>query len=316
MDQSHRVSAWVSLMAAACGWALAPIFIRYMSTVYDPHTQNLLRYVSAALPLLAISLIWFREDLAAAFRGYKGMLGIAVLNVLQQHVWTLGCAGSTATTAQLVSKLSIVFVILFSFFLFREERSVIKSPFYAVGTFLSFLGAAAVISDNPSTMLPSLDFPTLMLLTTALLWAVYTVWAKHLVMNVHPIPMFTVLSVYTTIGFAALSPLTGDTYRLVTAGWYPAALGIVSGLIPIALAHPAFHYAQKNLGSALCTSVALFNPLVTYAIALWFFPDEQMVLTQWLGAALLLLGTLLVVYAGRRNLANGRNGARAPTRNR
>ena len=298
-------------MVAACGWALAPIFIRQLSTIYDPHTQNLLRYASATLPLFVISIIWFRKDLFTSFRGYKGMLGIAALNVLQQHVWTVGCAGSTATTAQFITKLSIVFVILFSFFLFHEERSVIKSPFYAVGTFLSFLGAAAVISDNPSTMVPSLDFPTLMLLATALLWAVYTVWAKHLVMNVHPIPMFTVLSVYTTIGFAVLSPLTGDTYRLVTAGWYPAAVGIVSGLIPIALAHPAFHYAQKNLGSALCTSVALFNPLVTYAIALWIFPDEHMVLTQWLGAALLLLGTLLVIYAGRRNLANGRNGARA-----
>jgi hypothetical protein len=34
-----------------------------------------------------------------------------------------------------------------------------------------------------------------------------------------------------------------------------------------------------------------------------------MVLTQWIGAALLLLGTLLVVYAGRRNLANGRKPA-------
>ena len=304
MNQSQRFSAWVCLMVAACGWALAPIFIRQLSTVYDPHTQNLLRYASATLPLLLISAIWFREDLAAAFRGYKGMLGIAALNVVQQHAWTLGCAGSTATTAQLVMKLSIVFIILFSFFLFHEERSVIKSRIYQFGTLLSFVGAAAVISDNPASIVPNLDFPTLMLLATAILWAVYTVWAKHLVMNVHPVPMFTVLSVYTTIGFAVLSPATGDTSRLVTAGWQPAVIAIVSGLIPIAWAHPSFHYAQKHLGSALCSSVALFNPLVTYAVALWIFPDEHLVLTQWLGAALLLLGTFLVLSAAKSSTAS------------
>ena len=306
MNQSQRFSAWVCLMVAVCGWALAPIFIRQLSTVYDPHTQNLLRYASAALPLLLISVIWFREDLAAAFRGYKGMLGIAALNVVQQHVWTLGCAGSTATTAQLVTKLSIVFIILFSFFLFHEERSVIKSRIYQFGTLLSFAGAAAVISDNPASIVPNLDFPTLMLLATAILWAVYTVWAKHLVMNVHPVPMFTVLSVYTTIGFAVLSPATGDISRLVTAGWQPAVIGIVSGLIPIAWAHPSFHYAQKHLGSALCSSVALFNPLVTYAVAMWIFPDEHLVLTQWLGAALLLLGTFLVLSAAKTSTASQR----------
>jgi drug/metabolite transporter (DMT)-like permease len=293
-------------MVAACGWALAPIFIRQLSTIYDPHTQNLLRYASATLPLFVISIIWFRKDLFTSFRGYKGMLGIAALNVLQQHVWTVGCAGSTATTAQFITKLSIVFVILFSFFLFHEERSVIKSRVYQFGTLLSFAGAAAVISDNPASIVPVLDFPTLMLLATAVLWAAYTVWAKHFVMNVHPIPMFTVLSIYTTLGFAVLSPATGHTFTLVTAGWHPAVIGIVSGLIPIAWAHPSFHYAQKHLGSALCSSVALFNPLVTYAVALWVFPDEHLVLTQWLGAALLLLGTFLVLTAGKRNSADAR----------
>ena len=300
MNSSHRVPAASALVIAASGWALAPIFIRQLSTIYDPHTQNLLRYASAAIPLLLISGVMFREGLRDAFRDYKGMLSISVLNIVQQHTWTLGCAGSTATTAQLVLKLSIVFVILFSFFLFHEERGVIKSPFYLAGTLLSFVGAAAVISDDPTSIVPVLNFPTLMLLVTAVLWAVYAVWAKHLVANIHPVPMFTVLSLYTTIGFAFMSFLTGDPAKIVSVGTYPVVIGVVSGLIPIALAHPAFHFAQKHLGSALCSSVALFNPLLTYAIAMWIFPDEHLVLTQWIGAGVLLLGTLLVIYAGKR----------------
>jgi drug/metabolite transporter (DMT)-like permease len=304
MRQSHRVSASTSLALATAGWALAPIFIRNLSVVYDPHTQNFLRYGSALIPLVVISLVMFRRDLVVAMRDVRGMAGISLLNLVQQYVWTLGCAGSTATTAQLVSKLSIVLVIIFSFALFHEERTVIKSPIYLLGTALSFAGVAAVISRDPKSIVPALDTPTLMLLATAVLWAVYTVWAKHLVTNVHPVPMFTVVSAYTTFGYLVTMFLWGDPSTLVAAGSRPLVIGVVSGLIPIALAHPCFHFAQKHLGSALCTSINLFNPLLTYAIALCIWADERLILTQWLGAAILLFGTFLVIAAGKRVAAS------------
>lgn len=294
---SYAASA---LAASSIGWALAPIFIRYLSASYGPHTQNFLRYAAAAVPLLVISAVWYRRDLLEAFRSWKGMGGIVLLNVVQQHVWTVGTAGSTATTAQLISKLSIVFVIIFSFFMFSEERGVIRSPLYLAGTFLSFIGVGAVISRDPQAVIPLIDFPTAMLLLTAVLWAVYTVWAKHIVLRIHPVPMFTVVSIYTTAAFALLAMATEGASTLSSAGTNVFLIGIISGLIPIALAHPAFHYAQRNLGSAFCSSVALFNPLVTYIIALFIFPDEQLILTQWIGAATLLLGTLMVLYTARK----------------
>ncbi len=77
-------------------------------------------------------------------------------------------------------------------------------------------------------------------------------------------------------------------------------LGVISGLIPIALAHPAFHYGQRWLGSAFCSSVALFNPLVTYLVALMIWPDERLILTQWIGSGVLVAGTLLVLRNAER----------------
>jgi hypothetical protein len=77
--------------------------------------------------------------------------------------------------------------------------------------------AAEARLDDDGVVGVALDFPTLLLLT-ATLWAVYTVWAKHLVPDVHPVPMFTVLSVYTPIGFAVLAYVTGNTRVMVTAG--------------------------------------------------------------------------------------------------
>lgn len=300
MNRSHRFSAGVNLAISSVGWAMAPIFIRDLSSVYEPHTQNLLRYASATAPLLIISLIWFRPGLRASLRNWRGMLGIAVLNVTQQYTWAVGCAGATATTSQLVSKLSIVFVIIFGFILYREERVVIRSAWYLIGTLLSFGGLAALISSDPASLVPVLDWPMAMLLATAVFWGGYTVWTKHLVDDVHPIPMFTVLSVYTTLGCAILSVTIGQPASLMTAGTKATLIAIASGLIPIALAHPTFFYAQKHLGSAFSSSVALLNPLVTYAIALWIWPDEHLVPHQWMGAAALLVGTLMVTRAGKR----------------
>jgi drug/metabolite transporter (DMT)-like permease len=289
-----------ALVFAVAGWALAPIFIRYLSISYDSYTQNVLRYASAAVPLTIICLLYFRRELWVALGNMKGIMGISILNVVQQQTWTVGCAGATATTAQLISKLSVVLVVIFSFYLFHEERAVIKSPIYLAGTLLSLAGVCAVMSDDPATMMPVLNAPTLLLLATAVFWGGYMVWAKHIVMRMHPIPMFTAISIYVTLGFVLLDVFLGRPASLVRAGGQAALIGIVSGLIPIAMAHPCYHFAQKHLGAAWCSSISLLNPLMTYAVALFFFADERMVPTQWAGAAVLLAGTLIVTYAGRR----------------
>ena len=56
---------------ATLGWALAPVFIRGLSATYDPYTMNFLRYSAAAVPLLAISLLAYRDDLRAALVNWR-----------------------------------------------------------------------------------------------------------------------------------------------------------------------------------------------------------------------------------------------------
>lgn len=300
MKSSEKPAAAVALVVGALGWALAPIFIRILSPAYDATTLNFLRYASASIPLLAISIAFYRRDLARSFRFFWGIGAVTLVNVAMQWLWTIGCARSAPTTAQLISKLSVVFVILFSFMAFREERGVIKSRLYIFGTILSLLALPAVISDNPASIIPVLDPPTLMLIASAALWGVYTVSSKGLVMLLHPVPMFAVLSAYETIVFAAAAFALGNPASILDADARTTTLAIVSGVVSVAMAHTAFHFAQKHLGSALCSSVNLFNPIITYAIALSIWPDERLILTQWIGGSVLILGTLLVVYAGQR----------------
>lgn len=291
---------------ATLGWALAPVFIRGLSATYDPYTMNLLRCTGAAVPLLAISLVAYRDDLCAALANWRGMVGLALLNVLQQTLWTIGCSGAGATVAQIVSKLSVVLVIMFSFVLFHEERAIIKSPVYLLGTLASLAGVGLVIGGGSESMALALDFPMVALLIVAVLWAIYVVWGKHLVRNVHPVPMFTVLAVYTTIGFGLLMPALGSPSTIVSAGPRMAVLAFLSGLLSLGMAHPCFHFGQKYVGSAFSISVVLLNPLLTFLVAQWFWADERLVLVQWAGAVLLLGGTFAVIYIGRRVAVSAR----------
>lgn len=307
---SHRrpesvVPAFCALILSILGWASAPVFIRLLSTAYDPYSQAFIRYGSAALVLTLISVTSHRIELAKVFRHPRGVLGLTIVTLFLQIFWTFGCYGaSSATVAQLVTKLSVVFVILFGYFLFHEERIVTRSPLFLSGTALSLLGLAAVLAKNPYSLAPSFDSASVFLLLTAVLWAVYTVWARHLVLSVHPLPMFTAMAVFTTAGLGILCVILGHPSTLVEASLRTNGLAFLSGMFPIALAHPCFHYAQRRLGSAFCTSLNLAHPLVTYGLAILMLPDERLLPSQAAGAVVLLTGTLLVARTARRLIAS------------
>ena len=133
MQTIRRHSQWsvraaVALALACLGWSLAPVFIRLCSADFDPLTQSFVRYASGSAMLGAICLAGWREEFLLLLRRPRRLLGISALNVFMQYIWTVGCYGTPATTAQLIVKLNIVFVIVLAYALYREERAVIRDP--------------------------------------------------------------------------------------------------------------------------------------------------------------------------------------------
>ena len=299
---NQRWTAFVALALATFGWALSPVFIRYLKGPYDPYSQATLRYASAAAFLMVYSLILHRGGLRQAFAAPGATLGLAAMNVLLQATWTAGLYLTTATIGQLIVKIQVPMVIVLSFLVFREERAIIRSPWFVLGTLISILGAAGVLlEDVGAAYLPRLDWAVALLLVSALSWSVYAVWGKRTVARrLNAIPMFTVVALYTTLGLGLSSVLLGDPGTILEAPAATTMLAIFSGILPIAVAHSAFHYAQKHLGSAFCGSILLLNPLLTHGLALMLWTDEAMIWIQWLGAVALLGGSAMVIRAGRK----------------
>lgn len=293
--------ASVALVIATLGWAMAPVFIRLCSADFDPFTQAFTRYVSGSAMLAVICMARWRNEFLTLLQHPLRLAPISALNVFMQYIWTVGCYGTPATTAQLIIKLNIVFVIAFAYVLFHEERAVIRDWRYGSGTIISLVGLVFVLMQDPAELVPVLNAPVLLLLLMALTWAVYVVWGKHLAWKMHPVPMFGVMSIQTAIGLGALAFAFGEPMESASIPRNIWMIAIVSGCISIGFAHPSFQYAQRELGSAFCTAINLVNPLFTYLFALVLLPDERMLPQQWAGAAVLLMGTGFVLGAAHRS---------------
>ncbi len=292
--------AWAALGVSALGWALAPVFIRYLSPHYNAYTQSFVRYASAAAALTPWCAVFYPRELRQALGRWRALLGISLLVVLMQTAWTLAIYKTTATSAQLVVKLQVPMVALLSYAAFHEERGVIRDPRFLAGAALSLFGVWGVLLKEPGAgALPSPDRSFWLLMLVNVCWAVYIVASRHACRDLHPVPMFTVVANLVTVGFLPMMLWKGDAAQVVSAGPGVAAVAFLSGAVSISLSHSAFHYAQVRLGAAFCTTLHLLNPLATYAVALALWPDEAMNAVQWAGAALLIGGSALVVRARR-----------------
>ncbi len=313
MIRSEKAFAYLCVATACVGWALSPIFIRVLRGVYDPFTLSLVRYTSALLPLLAINLRWYRRDFMALLRRPGALCILAFLNIVAQVTWTCGTYGTTATTALLISKVDTVFVILFAYFLFREERSFISHPAFLAGALMSFVGVTAVFASDPASRVPKLDPASILIVTTALFWAMYSIGSRHLVKSIQPIPLFTVVALFTALGFVPISLVFGDTSVIFTLDAKTWCVTFFAGILPLTISYPCFNYAQKHLGASFCSSITLFTPVMAYVLSFIFLPNEFLLPVQIIGAMILIAGTLIITVAHYRVTAGTASGD-APTR--
>ncbi|HDP35362.1 MAG TPA: DMT family transporter [Candidatus Hydrogenedentes bacterium] len=282
------------------GWALTPVFVRYMSDAYDPYTQAFIRYISAAAALCLYSLLFYRRDLMRAIANWRVLVPMSAMIICMQLAWTIAIYNTTATMAQLVTTLQAPLVILLSFAVFHEERAVIRSPGYIVGSLLCLVGVTAVfMRDDGESVRIIIDFAMILLLFVSISWSVYAVWGRHTAKGLHPVAMFTVISVYVSIGFIFTMCAFGAPTTLWSAGAHMNGIAFISGVVCIAAAHCGFHYAQVRLGSAYCTSIQLGTPFITHLLAFALWPDEALLWIQWAGGVMLVGGGFLVVRARR-----------------
>lgn len=290
--RSARLFALVPVFLWGTSFAAAKIALASFSPVALTFGRAIL--ATAAIALVA-PLLPPRSDRPA--RGDGGMLLLlAVLGVVAQ-TWLQAQAlrwTSVQNSGWLITMIPLLTAVLSAVFL--GERF---PPVKLAGTALGFAGALTVVASRGASLALPATRGDLLILLSALNWAVYTLLARRLLARRSPIALtWRTLAIGTPILLAAFLVL-GDPGEFARAG--PAAWGalVYLGVGCTAAGWIFWAFALERLEPGTLTSFQYLQPLVTVASAAAVL-GESIRVQAVAGGVLALSGVALVQRASRR----------------
>jgi len=193
--------------------------------------------------------------------------------------------------AILVCLLSPVLITVLSARIFKEhltKKQVLGVGTAATGTFIVITGSTLSLSNSREFFLGSL-----ILLSTPLLWATYTLLGKKIMEKYDP---FLVVAYVNAFGGLCLTPfsLAENSFHLIFAmslsSW--SAILFLSVTCSL-LGYYIWFYVLKKVGAAVTSSFLFAEPLVTVLFAV-IFVGERISLFIPLGGLLIFIGVYLV----------------------
>ncbi|MGC9086975.1 MAG: DMT family transporter [Thermoproteota archaeon] len=282
-------------------WSLGNIFIAYLNLFFDNYTQNFFRYISAAVTLLLFSLAFNKNKYFSSLKNLKA-LTIPILTVFIFQIFNVyGIAFTTPTIATLITRLSVIFVDIFSFFLFSEERVTLTNKNFIVGTLLSLFGVSGVVLVGSSLFYSKEMFfvGVLFLVLTSILWAIYIVSIKVALRNSDPLSTTTNVFLISGVMYFPFSVFTGGIYKVFNENLVISFLLIISGILSIGIGNFLNYYAIQELGASISTNLQLLIPVVTGILSVVTL-NEPMPFSKVVFSLLTLVGCWLVLKAFNR----------------
>ncbi len=277
-------------------WSLGNIFVAYLNLFFDNYTQNLFRYISAALTLLICSLFLNRNGYLNSLKNLKVLL-IPVLSVFIFQIFIVyGLVFTTPTVATLITRLSVIFVDMLSFFLFSEEKVAISSKGFITGTLLSFSGVSGIILTGSGLFYSGELFLTgvVFLLLASTFWAIYTVSVKIALRNSDPLSATVNIFLFSGIMYLPFSTLTGGIHEVFNVELTINLLLIVSGILSIGFANFLNYYAIGRLGASLPANLQILLPVFTGILSVIIF-GETVSTHKMFFSLLTLIGCWLII---------------------
>ena len=198
----------------------------------------------------------------------------------------------------LISKSSVLFVALFAFIFFVDERKIISSVSFIIGSLMAIIGVVGVIIGK-SGLSGNTNFSQGVILTLlgAMFWALYLMVVKKIVRRTDAIVSATIIFSLAVPLFFIASLLFGD---ITAIGETPAKVKVVlfiSGIFCVGVAN-AFNYESIRLiGTSISSNFVLITPFFT-AVASYYIFGEVLSFIQIISGVVLVSGCILLLRAG------------------
>jgi len=294
LKSSPRVSPDLAILVLVVIWGVNFSVVKWLLEQFDPLALNGLRFALGALVLVPFVV---RGGGLARFerRDWLPLIGLGLVgNLIYQLLFIFGIDLTLAGNAALMLAMSPVFVTLLSAVLRHES---IRPPGW-FGVAFSTAGIACVLAGTSGIRFGAETLlGDLVMLGSAVAWAVYTVGSSPLVRRHGALP---VTGVTMWIGAALLftvsiPSLASQDWSLVTRlGWTGLVL---SGTLAVGLSYVIWYHGVEHLGSARTAVFSNTVPIVALVTA-WLTLGETPGSLQLAGAALIVVGVLLTRLRG------------------
>jgi drug/metabolite transporter (DMT)-like permease len=247
-----------------------------------------LRFFIAAPLLLVITLLWKGRDI---FKFDKKDLGIFIIMALAgvtfQYVFQVSAQDyTTATNASLLINTSVFFIMFLGAVFLREKLTWWK----IVGAIVGFAGVA-VLLGNFTFNLSGHVIGDILIIVSAFLWAVYSIYGKKVADKYHPLTVLNYVFIIGTIGlipFYLFTPHSSVT-SIPAVAW--AAILFLSLFCSI-FAYVIYNIALEKMDASRVAVYIYFVPLSTIVLSMIVI-HESITTTTLGGGLMVLLGMYL-----------------------
>jgi len=219
---------------------------------------------------------------------------------LYQTSFVSGLYLTTATIASLLLKLNVISTSLLAYAFFEDERRIVTSKEFILGTTFALVGAVMIVITTGES--PSLSnanvVGSLLVILGDILWSLYLITVKIQLKNVEPQTLSSLLITIAGLLFFPITLVKGSIKKVIIAPLVITLLMVISGIAFVGIGNLLNYIAIGELGVAIPSALQLASPLLTAISSMVVF-NESMTLSKVVSGFLIMLGCSIIVLSAR-----------------
>lgn len=287
----NRLTVLFLLVTATALWGGNFVIGRSFVNTLPPFALALFRWIVAFFTLLPFGLkelknnrkIWKEHRIALLF---MALTGIAMFNTLVY----IAVHYTTSINASLINSSTPIMIMILSVIFLREKLSWKQG----IGIILSLIGVLFIISRGEWSQVLSLTFNKgeMWMLLAVTTWAIYSILVKKFggIFPQYGSFLYTIIvGIIMLIPFASYEYIKGATYI-----WnLHSVLGVLYvGIFASIVAFLCWNKAVIHIGPGKAAPFLNLIPVFATVFAILFL-NEQLMLTQVIGGALVIVGVFI-----------------------
>lgn len=290
-DKNKSLLIVLALFCTYFIWGSTYLAIRFGIESFPPFLMAGLRFTVAGVILYLVM-----RFLGAPNPTKKEWLGATAIGILLPAIGNGTVCYVQQTVSSSTAALSIatapIWMAIFSSIWGHE---ITAKEWLGIG-----VGLIGIILLNLGGSLQGDVISALLLILAAASWAFGSVWSKHLAM---PNGLMAPATQMFTGGVALMlmSSLQGEVWPLAISNksWGAMLFLVLLGSL---VAYSAYQYLLKTVRPLVATSNTFVNPVVAFALGIWF-ANEHVDTNEYIALAIILIGVFLVLTAGNNDPA-------------